>query len=86
MLSFISFSKELVKRTWNPCLQISPISPDFVDETDEMKNIKEGSWRQDNAQNTMLPLPSSRQNNRYRKNAEAVKRFLADYFYGPDQV
>ena len=51
-----------------------------------MKNIKEGSWRQDNAQNTMLPLPSSRQNNRYRKNAEAVKRFLADYFYGPDQV
>ena len=60
--------------------------PNFVDEIDEMKNVKEGTWRQDNTQNVMLPLPSSRQCNKYLKNAEAVRSFLADYFYGPGQV
>ena len=55
----------------------------FVDDIDEMKNVKEGTWRQDNAQIVMLPLPSSRQYNRYPKNAETVRSFLADYFYGP---
>ena len=34
----------------------------------------------------MLPLPSSRQNNRYPKNAEGARRFLADYFNGPGQI
>ena len=41
--------------------------PDFVDESDGIKNVKEGSWRQGNAQNVMLPLPSSRQNTSFHK-------------------
>ena len=34
----------------------------------------------------MLPLPKHKQNNRYSKNAEAVKNVLADFFCGPGQV
>ena len=34
----------------------------------------------------MLPLPPHKQNNRYPKNAEAVRNILAGNFYGPGQV
>ena len=34
----------------------------------------------------MLSLPTHKQNNRYLKNAEAVRTILADYFYRPGQV
>lgn len=37
-------------------------SPDFADELDKGKVIHEGTWRQDNAQNVMLSLPSHKQN------------------------
>ena len=60
--------------------------PNFVDEIGKIKTIKKGSWWQDNAQNQKLPFPQSRKNNRYPKNAAAVRSFLADYFYRPDQV
>ena len=59
--------------------------PDFVDELEGGQVIHDGSWRQDNAQNVMLPLPTHRQNNRYPKDAEAMS-VLADYFYGPGQI
>ena len=36
--------------------------PDFADELDKGKVIHDGTWRQDNAQNVMLPLPSHKQN------------------------
>ena len=56
--------------------------PHLVDELEGGQVIHEGSWRQDNAQNVTLPFPTHKQNNRYRKNAEAVTSVLADYFYG----
>ena len=55
---------------------------DFVDELEGGQIIHEGSCRQDNTQNVMLPLPPHKQNNRYSKNVEAVRSVLADYFYG----
>ena len=60
--------------------------PDFDDELKGGQVIHDGSWRQDNAQNVMLPLPTHKQNNRYSKNAEAVRSVFADYFYVPGQV
>ena len=43
--------------------------PDFADESERGQVIYKGSWRQDNAQNVMLPLPTHKQNDRYSKNA-----------------
>ena len=60
--------------------------PDFGDELEGGQVIHEGSWSQDNPPNIMLPLPTNKQNNRYPKNAEAVRSVLADYFYGLGQV
>ena len=41
--------------------------PDFVDKLEGGQAIQEGPWRQDNAQNVMLTLPTHKQNNRYPK-------------------
>ena len=68
------------------CKSRESYTPDFVDELEGAQVIHEGSWRQDNTQNIMLPLSKQKQNNRYPKNAEAVRSILADNFFGPGRV
>ena len=48
--------------------------------------MHEGSWRQDNAENVMLLLPTHKKDNRYPKNTDPIRNVLADYFQGTGQV
>ena len=60
--------------------------PEMIDEDIDFQTVRPGLWREDGSSNLFLSLPSGRQNNRYVKNAEEIRSFLADYFYGRGQA
>lgn len=57
----------------------------FIDEETET-GIVPGEWRNEINRDVLQPLPQIRNYNHSKKDAESVRNYLADYFYGPGQV